>query len=134
MRVLQGLRDYTPTKAALGWTAAGASVLTIVAGFTIGGWVTGGGAERMVQEARVGGQAELAAAVCAANFRDAPTALEKQAELASMTTMRQRQFVLAQPWGQVPGAEGAVGRSAAEICARMITQMDPDELGEPAST
>jgi hypothetical protein len=132
--VFQGLKDYAPTKAALGWTAAGASVLTIVVGFTVGGWVTGGGAERMMQEARVGGQAELAAAVCAANFRDAPTAQAKQAELASMSTTRQRQFVLDQPWGRVPGAEGAVGRNAAEICARMISQMDPAELGEAPST
>lgn len=132
--MLQSLRDYAPTKAALAWTAAGASVLTIVAGFTVGGWVTGGSANRMVQEARAGGQVEVAAAVCAANFRDVPTAQAKQAELASLSTSRQRQFVLDQPWGQVPGTDGAIRRSAAEICARMIGQMDPTELGAPAAT
>ncbi len=134
MRLLQSLNDYTPTKSALGWTAAGASALTILIGFTLGGWVTGGGAEQLVRDARANGQAELAAAVCVANFRDVPTAQEKHAQLASLTTMRQRQFVLDQPWGQVPGTDTAVRRNAAELCARMISQMDPTELGEPAST
>lgn len=135
MSILQGLKDYQPTKTALAWTAAGASALTIVIGFTLGGWVTGGSAERMAQEARNAGQAELAAAVCAENFRMMPTAQAKQAELAALTTTtRQRQFVLDQPWGRVPGAEGAIGRSAAEMCARMIVQMDPEELGDGAAT
>jgi hypothetical protein len=131
--MLQSLKDYSPTKAALGWTAAGACALTIAVGFTLGGWVTGGGAERMVQEARMDAQAHLAAAVCAENFRAYPTAAAKQAEITGLTTMRQRQFVLDQPWSQVPGAEGAVRRASAEICARMIGQMDPAEFVTPAT-
>lgn len=132
--MLQGLKDYAPTKAALAWTAVGASVLTVAAGFTLGGWVTGGGAERMAQEARLGGQAEVAAAVCAANFRDVPTAAETQAELASLNAFRQRQFVLDQPWAQVPGAEGEVRRSAAELCARLIGEMELDGSGRAPAT
>ncbi len=133
MRILQGFRDYAPSKAALVWVAGGASVLTMVVGFTVGGWVTGGTAERMAQEARTGAQTELAAAICAANFRDTPTAWETQAELAGLSATRQRQFVLDQPWSQVPGAE-AVRRAAAELCAREIARMDPAELGAPAGT
>lgn len=133
MSILQKFNDYTPTKAALAWVAAGASVLTMVLGFTIGGWTTGGTAARMAAEARTTAQAELAAAVCAANFRQSPTAREAQAQLAGLTTMRQRQFVLDQPWGQVPGAEG-VSRAAAELCARKIVAMDPAELADPAAT
>jgi hypothetical protein len=133
MSFLQGISDYTPTKTALAWAAGGASVLTMVVGFTLGGWVTGGSAERMAAEARTGGKAELAASVCAANFRMAPTAVSDHAELVRLSSMRQRQFVQDQPWAQVPGAE-AVSRASAELCARIITQIDPAELGEPAST
>jgi hypothetical protein len=133
MSIVQGIRDYGPTKTTLAWVAGGASVLTMVLGFTVGGWVTGGAADRMALEARTGGQAELAAAVCAANFRESPTARQAHAELTALSATRQRQFVLDQPWAQVPGAQ-AVSRAAAELCARTITQMDPAELGEPAST
>jgi hypothetical protein len=133
MSIIQDIRDYSPTKAALAWAAAGAAVATVVVGFTLGGWVTAGAADRMAADARVGGQAEVAAAVCAANFRADPAAQTRHAELVGLTTTRQRQFVQGQPWGQVPGADG-VSRAAADLCARMITQMDPAELGEPAAT
>src|SRR5690606_11505878 len=99
----------------------------------LGGWVTGGGADKMVRDARRGAQAELAAAVCAANFRSVTTAQEAHAELVALSPTRQRQFILDQPWGKVPGADGGVGRSAAQLCARMVSQMDPAELGEPAA-
>jgi len=133
MRLLQGLRDYAPTRSALGWTAVGASALTIAVGFTLGGWVTGGASERMVHEARTEAQAHLAAAVCAENFRVQPAGQAKQSELAALNATRQRQFVLDQPWSQVPGVEGAARRTAAELCARQIVQMDPEELLPPAT-
>jgi hypothetical protein len=131
MNVLQGLKDFEPTKSTLGWVAAGASVLTIIVGFTFGGWTTGGTTSRMVNEARTAGQTDIAAAVCLANFRQAPTARANHAELAGLTLPRQRQFVIDQAWAQVPGAE-RVNRAVAELCARNISQMDPEELGEPA--
>jgi hypothetical protein len=131
MNVLQGLKDYEPTKSTLGWVAAGSSVLTIIVGFAFGGWTTGGTADQMVSEARTAGQTEIAAAVCLANFRAAPTARANHAELAGLTLTRQRQFVLDQTWAQVPGAE-RLNRAVAELCARNISQLDPAELGEPA--
>jgi len=132
MSVLQGLRDYEPTKSTLAWGAAGASALTMVVGFTFGGWVTGGTSDRLVGEARIAAQTEVAAAVCAANFREIPTAREQHAELVALNATRQRQFVIDRSWAQVPGAEG-VSRAAAELCARKISQMNPAELGEPAA-
>lgn len=127
MSIIESVREYAPTKTALAWTAVGASALTIAVGFMWGGWVTGGTADRMVLEARTGAQAELAAAVCAANFRTSETAQAQFAEIAALSSARQRQFVQDQPWAVVPGLDG-VNRTTAELCARMITQMDPDEL------
>jgi hypothetical protein len=133
MSLLQNVRDYTPSRAALGWTAGGASVLTVVVGFALLGWTTGGAAERMAAEARTGAQTELAAAVCAANFRTLPTAQETHAELVGLSGMRQRQFVQDQAWAQVPGLNG-VSRATAELCARLIADMDPEELDGVAAT
>lgn len=127
MSLLQDFRDYQPTKAALGWAAGAASVLTMVVGFSLGGWVTGGTAERMAAEARVAGQVEIAAAACAGNFRAYPAALEAHRELVGLSSFRQRQFVQEQPWAQVPGLD-ALDRVAADRCARLIVDMDPDEL------
>lgn len=129
---VQGLRDYTPRKSTLAWVAGGASVLTMIVGFAFGGWITEGTADRMVRDARTAAQAELAASVCAANFRSAPTALAQHSELIALSTFRQRQYVQEQSWAQVPGAEG-VSRASAELCARMISQMDPAEFGETAT-
>ena len=77
MSRIQSLRDFTPTKSTLAWTAVGASVLTMALGFTVGGWVTGGSADRMAAEAAIGAHTELAAQVCAANFVASPTAREQ---------------------------------------------------------
>ena len=51
MSIVQKFRDYQPGKAALAWTAAGSIVLTMAVGFTAGGWVTGGTAQQMANQA-----------------------------------------------------------------------------------
>lgn len=130
MSVVHNLKNFTPTKGMLAWVAAGASVLTMAVGFTVGGWVTGGSADRMAQEARNDAQAELVASVCAANFRTLPTAQAAHEELVALSNLRQRQFVLDQPWAQVPGV-ATVSRAAATRCAQMISEMDPAEFGAP---
>lgn len=120
-------KNFTPTKGMLAWTAIGASVLTMVLGFTMGGWVTGGTANKMATDAGTVAHVELASNVCAANFAATPTARAQQDELLALASYQQRGFVEKQPWALMPG-ESAVGRGVAEACARTIAAMEPGSL------
>ncbi len=130
MGMMQDFKDWQPTKAHLGWSVAAGSVATIAAGFMLGLVVTSGTAEDMAQAASRAGQTEVAAHVCAENFAMSDAAAAQHAELATLTTLRQRQFVQNQPWAAVPGFTN-VSREVADTCARLILQMDPAALQRP---
>ena len=132
MGLIESAKNYEPTMKAMVWTAVGASALTMAVGFFGLGWVTGGTAEDMAEDARSSAHSELAAAICAENFRTTPAALEQYREISDMSGFRQRQFVEDQPWALVPGAD-SVGRETAQLCASMITEMDPETLPSQAA-
>ncbi len=127
MGFIDTIKNYEPTIPAMVWTAVGASALTMAAGFFGLGWVTGGTAEDMANEARNQGHAELAAAICEENFRSYPAALEQHQQISEMSGFRQRQFVEGQPWALMPGAE-SVGRDVAQLCAARIVGMSAEDL------
>lgn len=132
MGLLDDAKNYQPTMTAMVWTAVGASAVTIAVGFFGLGWVTGGTAEDMAEDARNTGHVELAAAICAQNFRSTPAALEQYSEISDLSGFRQRQFVENQPWALMPGA-GSVDRDTAELCASKIVDMDPETLAPQAA-
>lgn len=130
MSILQRIESWQPTKAHLGWTAAGAFAATVAAGFMFGLVVTKGTAADMAQKAHLAGQTEIAANVCAANFSATTAAAEQHAELSALSNIRQRQFVQGQPWAAVPGLTN-VSRDVADLCATLILQMDPEGFQLP---
>ena len=76
----QRWNNYRPTKEQTLWTAVGCIIATLVLGFGLGGWVTGGTAQKMAAEAAATSRHELAAAVCAEEFMraaDSRATLEK---------------------------------------------------------
>ena len=124
MNVGRSFQDYRPRKSSLAWTAVGASVLTMVLGFTAGGWVTGGTAERMAVTASTEARVELASRVCAANFLTASDARAQHDELTALSSYRQRGYMQLQPWALMPG-ESSVDQKVADLCARTIMAMEP---------
>jgi hypothetical protein len=126
MKITESMKDMVPSKTTV-WTAVGASVLTIALGFTVGGWRTGNAAEQMAREAATAARVELAASVCAANFSATPAAFDQREEMLALPSFRQRSFVQEQAWALVPG-ETAVDRMAAERCAQIIADMEPEGL------
>ena len=118
------LKDFTPTKGMLAWTAIGASALTMVLGFTWGGWVTAGSASQSARAAGTAAQVELASTICAANFVASPDARAQHEELAALSSYQRRGFVEKQPWALMPGEDRA-DRQVAEACARLIVAMEP---------
>ena len=117
--------DNVPiSKTAVFWACAGSIVATMIVGFTWGGWVTGGTANKMVTEATTGARAELAATVCVDRFAKGPDAKAQLALLNGTESWKRDQFIEDGGWATPPGAEKAIAGAAA-ICARQIIEAMP---------
>ena len=57
--------DLQPSKTMLVWSCLGCAAVAVIAGFTWGGWVTGGTAQEMAQDAADSSRYELASTICA---------------------------------------------------------------------
>ena len=62
MNPIERWSAYRPTKEHLLWTAVAAVIATVVLGFSAGGWVTGGTAKKMADQAAEASHDQLAAA------------------------------------------------------------------------
>lgn len=127
----QWWEQLQPTKAIVFWACAGSVAVTIAVGFTWGGWVTGGTAQQIGDEAR----AELAAVVCVENFLATRNANAQLAELKDLRSpFQQRQFVEAGGWAIMPNMDSAT-RRAADLCAQTLAALETEATasGEAAS-
>jgi hypothetical protein len=103
------------------WTAVAAVVLTLAVGFGIAGWVTGGTAQTMADEAASAAHAQLAAAVCAEDFLRAANSRERLAKLQSLEWWERDDKLVADGWATMPGeTEPALG--VAVQCATRLTE------------
>jgi hypothetical protein len=92
------------------WTGIGAVAATLVVGFGFAGWVTGGTAEKMANEAANAAHDQLAAAVCAEQFLRAANARERLAKLQSLEWWERDDKLAADGWATMPGeTEPALG-------------------------
>jgi hypothetical protein len=128
----QRFEDWHPSKTVLFWACAGCIVATMIVGFTWGGWVTGGTAEEMVEDAAGQGRAEVAAAVCVENFMQGADAGTQLASLKDTRSSWQREnFVEEGGWATIAGEEYD---AAAELCAEQLIEMEapaPQEAAAP---
>ncbi len=120
-----------PSKTLLVWSCIGSVAVALVAGFTWGGWVTGGTARGMAETAADEGRYELASIICVEKFMAAPDAAAQLTALQGIaSTYRQRQFVEAGNWAMMPDLEKA-SRQSAELCAKTLAALPP-LAAEPA--
>lgn len=100
--------------------AAGAVALTFV-GFTWGGWVTGGTAEK--QAATRADTAVVAALspICVAQFQGGPKAQASLAALKGTDTWKQSDYVSTGGWATMPGTTEPNAQVAA-ACAAALTK------------
>jgi hypothetical protein len=117
------LRDYQPTKTALFWSCAACVALTLVIGFSWGGWVTKSTANDMVENASEQARAQLAATVCVEQFLKGPDAIAQLASLKLANSWKQESFVSDGGWATLPGMKEPV-MDAAEVCAERLVKMD----------
>lgn len=124
------LKESQVSKTTLLWSCLGCVVVAVIAGFTIGGWVTGGTAQQMEETAAQESRFDLASAICVERFMAAPDFREQLTELQAIdSSFRRRQFIEAGDWAIMPGTEAAT-RQAADLCARVLADLDLEEFEE----
>jgi hypothetical protein len=119
MSVTQHWSEYRPTKKHLFWIVAISVVATVVIGFGPGGWVSGGSAQKMADEAAAASRNQLAAAVCAEHFMRAADARARLAKLQALEWWERDDHVLAGGWATMPGDKEA-DSAVAEMCAMRL--------------
>jgi len=106
------------TKGGVFWFVVGAVALTLIVGFSFGGWVTAGTARAMADDAVV----QRLAAVCVAQFDVTPGNTENLAELRDTSTWQRRTYIETQGWATMPGDEKPDGK-VADACAKLLMQV-----------
>jgi hypothetical protein len=119
----QRWENFRPSKTLWFWSVAGAAALTMIAGFTAGGWTTGGTATTMATNSARDARAELVANICVENFVAGPEASQKLAELKETSSYQRRGFITDGGWVTLAGMEREAP-GAAELCANQLTAMD----------
>jgi hypothetical protein len=114
---------YQPSKALWFWSMIGVALVTMIVGFTAGGWTTGGSAAVLAEKAARDARAELVASVCIEKFVAQSDATAKFAALKEASSWQRDKFIEEGGWAMLLGMEKAVP-GAASACADQLTAME----------
>jgi hypothetical protein len=108
-----------PTKTGMLWACVASAVLTMILGFTWGGWVMGSTARTMAEAA--GGTAVVTrlAPICVVQFKQDAKNGVKLKELKDANVWDRSDYVKKQGWATMPGEQEADTQVASE-CAKLI--------------
>jgi hypothetical protein len=107
-----------PKKAFVFWSWVAFIILTMIVGFNWGGWVTGGTAQTMVENAIV----QRLAPICVGQFNQDPEKDQKLIELQETRAYQRDDYVKNQGWATMPGEEKP-DRKVADECAKLLVQI-----------
>ena len=108
------MKPETKGKVTFGvWGLIVGAVIAMIIGFAWGGWLTGGTAQKMTDEAVLASQA----AICVAQFMKQPSHEEKLKEFEKEEYWKRSGFVEKGGWDKMPGQEKA-SSSVAQACAK----------------
>ena len=127
----QRFQDYRPSKTGLFWSCAACVAATMILGFTWGGWVTGGTAEKMANDAAAAGRAEVAAAACTKEFMAQPDAAAQLAALKDTSSWQRENFIEKGGWDKVADQRYD---DAADLCAERLVKMEAPTVQEAATS
>jgi hypothetical protein len=119
----QRFAEYRPSKGAWFWSIVGTVVVVLILGFTWGGWVTGGTAEEMAEDAATDARTQLAAALCVNQFMQEPDARTQLASLKEESWYSRDRFVVEGGWAKLP-TEAIDEEDVAEACAEQLAEME----------
>jgi hypothetical protein len=105
-------------KAPLIGAIAGA-IISTVAGFTIGGWMTSSKAESLANTRSTAAVVSVLAPICARNFKDGADQTDQLAALKSKSAWEQAAFIEKGGWAKMPGTT-EISSGVARACAEII--------------
>jgi hypothetical protein len=115
--------EFQPTKTMTFWSCAAVAVATMAIGFGAGGWVTGGTAEEMAQNASEKARAELVASACVEKYAAHDTFATDLAALKEASSWKQGDIVAEGGWATLAGMKEPLD-DAARLCANKLVAMD----------
>ena len=118
----KGLSKAQPSQKVLVWSCVACIVLTIIIGFTLGGWVTGGTAQNMAEESAEKAVVDRLAAICIVQFKQDPEKDKKLEELKKTDSWERGSYVEKQDWATMPGKKEP-NRNVAEKCAKLLMKI-----------
>jgi hypothetical protein len=107
-----------PTKTLVFWSWAACAAVTMIVGFTWGGWVTRSTAQNLAEQTVI----TRLAPICVVQFKRDPAKDEKLQELKDTGRWQGGDYVMKQGWATMPGETEAASQVADE-CARLIIGM-----------
>ena len=119
----QRWQEFRPSKAVWFWSCAACVVLTMILGFTVGGWVTGGTARTMAAQATEDAREQLVAAICVERFVAAPNAADSLAELKEASSWDRDDLIEDGCWIAIAAFEEQVS-GAADLCAERLVALE----------
>ena len=104
------------------WSAIGGAIILAIVGFSWGGWVTGGTAQKMAAEMTSAAMVDRLAPLCLVRFNQDPEKDEKLEALKKTSSWQQKDYVEKQGWATMSGEKEPDSQIAVE-CANRILQI-----------
>ena len=105
------------------WCAIGGAIITMIIGFSWGGWVTGSTAQKSAEEMATNAVNEALIPICVAQFNQDPQKLEKLVELKSQSRHYWDDIVEKAGWAIMPGSSSSNIRICGP-CAYQIMELN----------
>jgi hypothetical protein len=112
-------RVARPTKMVAFWLCLGAIVLTMIVGFTWGGWTTKDAAQKQANSAAQTAVVQRLAKICVAQFGNDGEHAQKLVELQALGTSARSSFVSDSGWATMPGEEAPDSKVVSE-CVKQV--------------
>lgn len=114
------MKPETTSKLKFGvWGLVFGAVITMIVGFSWGGWTTAATTKKMAEEAVLAGQS----AICVSQFMTGQNQEERMKEFAKVSRWQRADFIEKGGWDKMPGQEEAdygVSRACAEGLGLLI--------------
>jgi hypothetical protein len=111
--------EVRPTKALVAWSCVGSIVLTMIVGFTWGGWVRGATAVSMAEAMAEDAVVKRLAPICVVQVGADPAKDEKLKVMNDLNSYERGEYVQKQGWASMPG-EKEPDRKVADACAKLL--------------
>jgi pimeloyl-ACP methyl ester carboxylesterase len=119
LSVGQRWSEARPTKTLLFWSCVASMVLTMIVGFSWGGWVTGGTARQTAETTATDAIVRRLAPICVVQSGRDMGKGPKLVALKDESSWQRGEYVGKQGWATMPG-EQEPDRRVAEACATLL--------------